>query len=102
MIARAFVAALAGARRVRGPVFLLSDDIWPANFSHWMLDALPRLDALAAAGLREGVTIATGPLGASWQRETLRHCGVDPSRLRVIETTPDIASIARSWAARSR
>ena len=79
-------AALEGAREVPGPVFLLSDDVWPPNYSHWLLDALPRLAALELAGYGAEVMLATSPLTAPYQRETLRACGFDADR--IIELAP--------------
>jgi Glycosyltransferase 61 len=86
--------ALDGAREVRGPVFLLSDDIWPPNYSHWLLDALPRLAALELAGFRpENLMLATSPLTQPYQRETLRLCGWAAER--IIELAPMQALRAR-------
>ncbi len=78
-------AMLDGARAVAGPVFLLGDDVWPPNYSHWLLDTLPRLAVLAAAGARDA-TLVTGPLPAPFQRETLRLCGWDSAK--IVELAP--------------
>jgi hypothetical protein len=78
-------AMLDGAHDVAGPAFLLSDDVWPPNYSHWLLDTLPRLSVLADAGVR-GATLVTGPLPAAFQRETLRLCGWGPAN--IVELAP--------------
>ena len=75
------VELLARSREIAGPVFLLSDDVWPPNYSHWLLDTLPRLAALAESGWGAGVTLATTTLTAAYQWETLRLCGWDKSRI---------------------
>lgn len=68
-----------------GRVFLLGDKVWPPNYSHWLLDTLPRLATLAAAGPADA-TLATGPSTARFQRETLAACGWDTSR--IVELAP--------------
>jgi len=79
-------AALDGARTVAGPVFLLADDVWPPNYSHFLLDWLPRLDVLARSGWGAGAVLLTSPLEAPYQREALRHCDWGPER--IIEMAP--------------
>jgi capsular polysaccharide biosynthesis protein len=78
-------AMLDAAREVAGAAFLLGDDIWPPNYSHWLLDTLPRLSVLADAGARDA-TLVTGPLAAAFQRETLRLCGWEPAK--IVELAP--------------
>ncbi len=72
---------LRGARAVSGPVFVLGDEIAPPNYCHWMLDALPRLQALERLGARRDVSVAVAPLTARFQRETLHRCGFDDARI---------------------
>ena len=77
---------LRAARRVRGAVFVLGDEIVPVNYCHWLLDALPRLHALRRLGPRHDVSVAVLPLTAGFQRETLHLCGFDDAQ--IIELGP--------------
>ncbi len=63
---------LAGARRVAGTAIVLCDDIHPLNYSHWLLDELPRL---ALLGERRDVTVITSDGDRPFRRESLRLCG---------------------------
>ncbi len=63
---------LAGAHEVEGDAVVLCDDIHPLNYSHWILDELPRL---ALLGERRQVTIITAEEDRPFKRESLRLCG---------------------------
>jgi hypothetical protein len=77
---------LRAAREVPGAVFVLSDDIWPRNYCHWLIDTLPRLATLELIGRRENVAVALGPISEEYQHETLRLCGFPSAR--IIELAP--------------
>jgi capsular polysaccharide biosynthesis protein len=90
---------LKAATRIDAPLFVLGDDIWPANYCHWLLDWLPRLAALRRVADAASVRIAVGTLEQPYQRETLRLCGIDDAR--VVELAPWQAVRARAVLATS-
>ena len=72
-------------RRVPKPAILAGTHAslittWHANYYHWMVDALPRLAVLEAAGLQDVSLIVPDPL-ATWQQEMLDRVGVTRDRL---------------------
>ncbi len=73
---------LADARRIDGAALVLCDDVWPLNYSHWLLDELPRLAFLGAR--RDLSVVIAGPV-AGYRRETLLHCGFAPERIVALE-----------------
>lgn len=85
---------LADAVAVNGDVVCISDDVWPLNFSHWMVDWLPRLAALGELCRRPDTYVAVPRLNAAYQWDTLKLCGFDPGR--VIELRPWQAVRART------
>ena len=54
-----------------------------ANYSHWMMDLLPRLDLLARAGYGPDKVdrYLINPGGAPYERETLALAGIPPEKL---------------------
>jgi capsular polysaccharide biosynthesis protein len=54
--------------------------LWYANYYHWMLDALPRLASLEAAGMDRVPLVVPRPL-SRFQRESLALLGVTDNRL---------------------
>jgi capsular polysaccharide biosynthesis protein len=77
---------LKAAARIDAPLFVLGDDIWPANYCHWLLDWLPRLAALRRVADAADIRVAVGTLEQPFQRETLRLCGFDDAR--IVELAP--------------
>ncbi len=63
---------LGAAYRVDGTAVVLCDDIHPLNFSHWMLDELPRL---AMLGEQRDAVVVTSEEDRRFKRESLRLCG---------------------------
>ncbi|MGO9822447.1 MAG: glycosyltransferase family 61 protein, partial [Solirubrobacteraceae bacterium] len=54
--------------------------LWHNNYYHWMLDSLPRLAVLEAAGF-DDVRLIVPEKMMIWQREMLARVGVAPERL---------------------
>jgi len=71
-------AVLTAARHIAGTAIVLCDDIHPLNYSHWLLDELPRL---ACLGERRDVTVIASEEDRPFKRETLRLCGFSDSRV---------------------
>jgi capsular polysaccharide biosynthesis protein len=71
----------AQARYIDGIVVPIADDVQLASIFHWIIDWLPRLAFLGPAVRKRDVFVATSPLTAKFQRETLRLCGVDEDRI---------------------
>ena len=78
---------LAEARRIDGTALVLCDDVWPPNYSHWLLDELPRL---AFLGARRDVSVVVSAPLARYGRETLLRCGFAPEQ---IVPLPDFAAV---------
>ncbi len=74
---------LAEARHVPGPAFVLMGDIGDGNYSHWLLDELPRLALIRD---RTDATIVIADIPVPWRRELLDLLGF-PDR-RVIALRP--------------
>ncbi len=74
-------SVLAEAPFIDGLVIPISDDIRPLNFCHWLIDWLPRLAFLGFWAHRPTAYVVTTPLVASFQRDSLRMCGFDDSRI---------------------
>jgi capsular polysaccharide biosynthesis protein len=78
-------AILDEAPFVDGTVVQIADDIRPLNFCHWLIDWLPRLEFLGPIAHRGSTYVATTPLIAEFQRESLRMCGFDDSRIIALD-----------------
>jgi capsular polysaccharide biosynthesis protein len=76
-----FRKQLDNARAIDGRAMIISDDIWPTNFCHWIVDWLPRLAFLAERARRDDVYVITTPLIAQFQHDTLCMCGVSKDRI---------------------
>ncbi len=70
---------------IDGTVIPISDDIRPLNFCHWLVDWLPRLAFLGARATLSSVYVVTTPLIAKFQRDSLRMCGFDESRVIALD-----------------
>jgi len=68
---------LAEAPYIDGTVVLTADDVQGANIFHWTIDWLSRLAFLGARSRSRDVFVATARIGADFQRESLRLCGID-------------------------
>ena len=66
---------------IDGTVIVMFDDIRPLNYCHWLIDWIPRLAYLGARISRDDVFVATLPMTTEFQRESLRMCGFDESRI---------------------
>ena len=73
-----FARALDGAKRIPGDALVLCDDVWPPNYSHWLLDELPRLAWLGAR--RDLSLIVSAPM-QEFQCDTLRRLGFSRDRI---------------------
>jgi capsular polysaccharide biosynthesis protein len=71
--------------QVDGTAIVMTDDVRPLNFCHWLIDGLPRFAALGERARNRDVYAITLPLTAPFQLETLRMCGFE--RDRIIEVT---------------
>jgi capsular polysaccharide biosynthesis protein len=81
------------ALRVPGPLLVICDDVRPVNFSHWVLDWLPRIACLASVAARSETFVAVPLLPkAAYLRETLTAFGV---------TADQIIEIGRTQAVRA-
>lgn len=78
---------LDGARSIAGTALVLSDDIFPINFCHWLVDTLPRL---AFLGDGADVTLIVSEEQAAFKRDSLALCGFAPDRVVYL---PDFAAI---------
>jgi capsular polysaccharide biosynthesis protein len=84
----------ADAVAVPGPLLVIADDVRPLNFSHWVLDWLPRIACLTSVAPRAETFIAVPPLPAKpYLRETLAAWGFADAR---------ILEIGRMQAVRAR
>ena len=72
---------LVRAPYIDGTVVLIADDVQAANIFHWTIDWLPRLAPLGARRHSPDLFVATAAIGAAFQRESLRLCGVDIERV---------------------
>jgi capsular polysaccharide biosynthesis protein len=72
---------LKAAPYIDGTVIPIADDIRPLNFCHWLVDWLPRLSFLGSRATTSSVYVVTTPLIAKFQRDSLRMCGFDESRV---------------------
>lgn len=72
---------LADAYQVNGTAIVMADDVRPLNFSHWLVDWLPRLSVLGERARRDDTFVVVPPLNAAYQWDTLRLCGFDPGRV---------------------
>ncbi|NBC36896.1 DUF563 domain-containing protein [Novosphingobium sp. FSY-8] len=78
------VAELAAqAHHIDGTAIVLADDIYPLNFCHWLIDALPRLAALGGGLAQVHVLLHQSP--TRYQRETLELIGIAADRVHVVE-----------------
>jgi len=72
----------ADAITVPGTLLVIADDVRPLNFSHWVLDWLPRIACLASVAPRAETFVAVPPLPAQpYLRETLAACGVADAQI---------------------
>ena len=76
-------ASLPRPRRLRGLTLSLLTPEAAANYHHWLIDLLPRIDLAERAGwklpLFEQVLVAGS--GRPFQDETLARAGIDPARI---------------------
>ena len=70
---------------IDGIVIPITDDIRPLNFCHWLVDWLPRLEFLGFLAYKPTVYVVTTPLIAQFQRDLLRMCGFDESRVIALD-----------------
>ena len=70
---------------IDGLVIPISDDIRPLNFCHWLVDGLPRLEFLGSIANKSSTYVVTTPLIAKYQRDSLRMCGFDESRVIALD-----------------
>ncbi len=75
-----FARALEGAKTIRGDALVLCDDVWPPNYSHWLLDELPRL---AFLGARRDLSLVVSAPARDFQYDTLTRLGF--SRDQIVE-----------------
>lgn len=73
------------ARQIDGTAIVISDDIRPLNFSHWILDWLPRLAFLGIRARQPDTFVVTTPLVADFQRQSLEMCGFTSDRIIELE-----------------
>lgn len=69
---------LEDARKIDGTAVVLCDDVWPLNFSHWLLDELPRL---AFLGERRDVSVVITAPAAGLRYDMLLQWGFAPERI---------------------
>ena len=74
--------AVADARHVPGTALVLCDDVWPPNYSHWLLDELPRL---AFLGSRRDLSLIVSAPTRQFQHDTLRQIGFAPEQVVAVE-----------------
>lgn len=72
-------------RYLPGKVVTIASD-WSDCYFHWMLEILPRLKLIQAAGI-EFDTLVTSPLNEFYQLESLETLGFDLSR--IVQCRPD-------------
>ena len=72
---------LADAHQVDGTLVIISDDVRPLNYAHWIADWLPRIAFLGERALRDDTYVLVPPLDSAYQWDTLRLCGFPPSRV---------------------
>ncbi len=70
---------------IDGIVIPIADDIRPLNFCHWLVDWLPRLEFLGSRAYQPSVYVVTTPLIAEFQRDSLKMCGFDESRVIALD-----------------
>ena len=70
-------------RHLDGAALVLIDDIWGANYCHWLSDWLPR--ASLVDGTLDQTYVLTSPLTSKFQMETLLACGFKPERIIPME-----------------
>lgn len=70
---------------IDGIVVPIADDIRPLNFCHWLVDWLPRLGFLGPLAHDPNTYVVTTPLIAKYQRDSLRMCGFDESRVIALD-----------------
>jgi hypothetical protein len=68
---------------IDGTVIVMTDDVRPLNFCHWLIDGLPRFAALGPRIRRSDTFVVTLPLTAPFQLDSLLMCGFE--RRRIIE-----------------
>jgi capsular polysaccharide biosynthesis protein len=78
-------ATIKEAPFIDGIVIPIADDIRPLNFCHWLVDWIPRLSFLGPLARNPSVFVVTTPLIAEYQRDSLRMCGFDESRVIALE-----------------
>jgi capsular polysaccharide biosynthesis protein len=76
---------LGNAPFIDGTVIPITDDVRPLNFCHWLLDWIARLGFLGSRAHRQSTYVVTTPLIAAFQRDSLRMCGFDESRVIALE-----------------
>jgi capsular polysaccharide biosynthesis protein len=98
------------ARRLPGTHASLVSQ-WSDNYSHWLLEALPRTALLVEAGFGDPAFVVPWPL-SRFQRDSLQLVGIDDDRLvpfarqhlepevLVWPAPPDHAGIPSSWTCR--
>lgn len=90
-------ASIATPRRLNGRCALVASEWGGENFGHFLMDTLPRLHLLEAAGLLEGGVdhYLLPPLGVPEARDLLARAGIDPERIVWLEpggcvTAPEV------------
>jgi len=76
-------------KRLDGLTAVISTPEAKTNYSHWMVDLLPRIDLLSRAGFRpENVDRYLVNLGtASYCRETLALAGIPPNKIMAVDAS---------------
>jgi capsular polysaccharide biosynthesis protein len=70
---------------IPGRAIVLSDDIRPLNFCHWLIDALPRLAIISGSGRHSDLYVVVTKREAAFQLESLELCGFDLSHVIWLE-----------------
>lgn len=66
-----------------GAALVLIDDVWGANYCHWLADWLPRASLVDRR--LDQTYVLTCPLTSKFQQETLLACGFSPEKIIPME-----------------
>lgn len=90
-------SSIATPRRLDGRCALVASEWGGENFGHFLMDTLPRLHLLEAAGLLEGGVdhVLLPPLAIPEARDLMARTGIDPERIVWLEpggcvTAPEV------------